>query len=136
MLSACKSIEKANKRSLTQIPANILGKFEDDYGSNYTITNMTWLHASNMKYNLLKFNAKDNYLIVQNDTTNPSDGGLYTRIDFLNFKDMEPWRWGYCLTTYNAKTVEEAENTPPADRSNPRKGCAGFPFTRMKTLTK
>jgi hypothetical protein len=45
---------------------------------------------------------------------------------------MAPFLWGFCLTTYDAKTIEEAQTKAKADRANPRKGCNGYPFSRMK----
>jgi hypothetical protein len=63
---------------------------------------------------------------------NPGDAGLYTRIDFMQFNNMQSWLWGYCLTAYNAKTDAIAEAAAQADRANPKKGCGGYPFSRMK----
>ena len=74
------------------------------------------------------------YLLVQNDKANKTDGGLFTRIDYMNFTGMEPFRWGFCLTIYNANTLEKAKATAIADRKNPKVGCSGFPFSRMKKL--
>jgi len=78
------------------------------------------------------YNSAGQYFIAKNDDANPSDRGLFTRIDIMYFEDMEPWRWGFCLTAYKAASIQEAVDTVPADRSNPLKGCNGFPFTRMK----
>jgi hypothetical protein len=52
----------------------------------------------------------------------------------MYFSNMAPFSWGFCLTKYNAKSIEIAEATIPADRTNPRKGCAGYPFSRMKKM--
>ncbi len=91
-----------------------------------------FLHLSFVKYHILKWNTKDQYIIARNDAANPSEAGLYTRIDYMYFADMKPWRWGFCLTVYNAKSTTLAETTAKADRQNPKKGCNGFPFSRMK----
>jgi hypothetical protein len=50
----------------------------------------------------------------------------------MPFQNMEPYRWGFCLTVYNAMTRMETDTAKPADRQNPRKGCNNFPFSRMK----
>ncbi len=131
-IPACHTTAKTNQQTLKQIPAALLGSFKDDYGSNYTITNTEWAQGKNIKYHLLFYNKEANFLIAKNDDANPSGGGLYTRIDILYFENMPPWRWGFCLTAYKAKSLKEAVNTAAADRANPRKGCNGYPFSRMK----
>ncbi len=110
----------------------MLGDFQDDYGIHYTISDTTWIQHSKIKYHLLKYDSSGQYFIARNAATNPSEAGLYTSIDVMTFTNMEPWRWGFCLTTYNAKTIEEAITKQIADRTNPRKGCGGYPFSRMK----
>lgn len=67
-----------------------------------------------------------------NDKNNFSEAGLYIRIDYMVFQNMEPFMWGFCLTVYNATTEKEAIMKSQADRQNPKKGCGGFPFSRMK----
>ena len=131
-LSSCHTTAKTNQLTLKQIPSALLGHFTDDYGSSYAITGKIWMHGTKAKYHLLKYNKAENYFIAKNDEANPSDAGLYSRVDIMFFKNMEPWYWGYCLTAYKANTIQEAINTAPADRTNPRKGCNGYPFSRMK----
>ena len=130
--TACHTSAKHKGRSLELLPSTLLGNFTDDYGSNYSISKNEWVQDTKMKYQLLLYNKKDNYLIAKNDEANPSGGGLYTRIDIIYFESMGQWLWGYCLTAYQASGIEEAINTAAADRNNPRKGCNGFPFSRMK----
>lgn len=132
-LSGCHTAGKLQHgNTLKNIPAALLGSFKDDYGSVYTISSKEWQHGKSTKYHLLLYNKEQNYLIAQNDTANPSDGGLYTRIDIMYFENIEPWHWGYCLTAYKAATMDEAVNTAAADRVNLRNGCNGYPFSRMK----
>ena len=119
----------ANKDS---IPNFAVGNFMDDYGIKYSITDSVWTQLPKTKYYIIKWNAAQQYLIAKNDTANKSDKGLYTRIDYMQFQGMEPFRWGFCLTAYDATSDSEAEATAAADRKNPRKGCNGFPFSRMK----
>lgn len=118
--------------SLKNIDTTFLGNFTDDYKIRYTITKTTFTQHPGVHYRLLFYNKKEQYFIAQNDTSNISDGGLYTRIDMMRFNNMEPWLWGFCLTAYREATMEAAINTAAADRSNPRKGCGGYPFSRMK----
>lgn len=108
------------------------GDFTDDYGIKYTITDTLWIQQPRTRFHIIKWNKKEQYLIARNDVKNPGEGGLYTRIDFMQFDGMAPWLWGYCLTVYDAKTDNVAEAVAIADRKNPRKGCNGYPFSRMK----
>ena len=113
-------------------PDYMLGTFEDDYQIRYKITDTLWLQLSNTRFHIIKWNLEKKYIIAKNDAKNPGEGGLYTRIDYMTFDNMAPWKWGYCLTAYNAPTDAAAEATAAADRNNPMKGCGGYPFSRMK----
>lgn len=128
----CKPMEQAGSRSLKTIPADLIGDFKDDYDIRYSVSEKLWVQHPNAVYHLLSYDSAGKFFIAKNDSKNPSDANLYSRIDIMRFSNMEPWRWGFCLTAYNAKTVEEAIATAAADRANPRKGCGGYPFSRMK----
>jgi len=110
----------------------MIGSFEDDYEIRYKINDTLWLQLPDIRFHIIKWNPEKKYLIAKNDAKNPGDGNLYTRIDYMTFDNMEPWKWGYCLTAYNATTDAAAEATAAADRDNPMKGCGGYPFSRMK----
>ena len=118
----------------TKAPEMLKGGFMDDYKITYTINDTLWIQKPNAKYHIIKWNEKEQYLIARNDKNNPSDAELYTRIDYMTFENMNPFLWGFCLSAYNSKTEGEAEAVKIADRANPRKGCNGFPFSRMKRL--
>ncbi len=83
LLTACNTAK--TRQSLQQIPAELLGSFKDDYGSTYTITNKEWKHGKSTKYHLLRYNREGSFFIAKNDDANPSDKGLYTRIDIVFF---------------------------------------------------
>ena len=108
------------------------GNFTDDYGIKYTITDTLWIQHPRTKFHIIKWNKQEQYIIARNNAKNPGDGGLYTRIDLMPFSNMAPWNWGYCLTAYKAPTDIAAEAIAIADRKNPKKGCNGYPFSRMK----
>jgi hypothetical protein len=110
----------------------IKGNFTDDYGIRYTVTDSQWVQHPGAIYHILKWNKQEQYIIAKNDKINPSEGGLYTRIDYMAFTGMQPWLWGFCFTSYNAVDSKTAEAAITADRKNPKKGCGGFPFSRMK----
>jgi len=114
------------------IPSLLLGNFTDDYGIRYTITDSLWIQYPDARYHILKWNLQEQYIIARNDDKNPDDKGLFTRIDYMPFENMGPYVWGFCLAVYNAKSDSIAESTGHADRRNPKKGCGGFPFSRMK----
>jgi hypothetical protein len=118
------------------ITAIYKGDFKDDYDIRYTISDSLWFQHPAAKYHILKWNNKEQYIIARNDTGNPSEKGLYTRIDYMRFNNMGKWSWGFCLTVYNAISDTAAESSIPADRQNPKKGCNGFPFSRMKQIEK
>jgi len=120
------------RNSKKSLPAFLKGTFEDDYGERYTINDTLWIQLPGAKYHIVDCDTTEQYLLVQNDKANKTDGGLFTRIDYMNFTGMEPYRWGFCLTIYNASTLEKAKATLIADRKNPKIGCSGFPFSRMK----
>ncbi len=116
-------------------PAFALGNFTDDYGIKYSINDTLWIQHPNIKYHIIKWDEKGQYLIAKNGGGHQANVAKYTRIDFMTFDGMKPWRWGFCLTNYKAKTDKEAENTTAADRKDPKTGCNGYPFSRMKIIS-
>lgn len=115
------------------LPVALPADFTDDYGIRYSISDSVWVQHPSSRYHILRWNLEDQYIIARNDTGNPAEKGLYTRIDYMRFTNMQPYLWGFCLTTYNAQTDSLAEFGPsPADRLHPRTGCNGYPFSRMK----
>ena len=133
--SATRNTGSSNKIILKDsIPSSVLGNFMDDYGIRYTVTDTLWTQHPGIKYHILQWNTSDQYIIARNDSKNPGEENLYTRIDYMKFQNMEPFGWGFCLTVYDAKDVDEAEKKAIADRVNPKKGCGGFPFSRMKRM--
>ena len=116
------------------LPALVLGRFADDYGSVHTINSDEWRHDAHSKYHIVKWVGAKEYLIAYNDIANPSDGGKWTRIDWLPLPGMPPYEWAFCLSAYKAATAAEAEATTTANRALPRTGCSGFPFTRMNRV--
>jgi hypothetical protein len=128
----CTSTGKLKGTREITVPAYLVGKFTDDYGINYNITNSIWEQQPGGKYAILKYDSAGRYFIAKNISGNTKDAGLYSRIDIMKFDNMEPYTWGFCYTVYQLKTFAEAEKAATADRQNPRKGCGGFPFSRMK----
>jgi hypothetical protein len=115
-------------------PAELLGEFRDDYGNSFRITDSVFTHLPGIRYRIVEWNVAERYLIAQNDAGNPSDGGLWTRIDWMSFTGMAPYTWGFCLTAYQETSAAAARETPAANRETPRTGCNGFPFSRMERI--
>ncbi len=115
-------------------PAELLGTFEDDYGNRFTITPDAWLHESDTRYEVAEWRASRGYLVARNGADNPTDPGLWTRIDWIELDDMAPWGWAFCLTTWNAGSYADARSVDTVDRAAPRTGCGGFPFSRMRRI--
>lgn len=118
------------------IPSYLFGTFVDDYGIEYSLTDTLFTQNPNIRYHIVTWNVKESYFIAQNDLENPSEKGLFTRVDYMKFEGMSPFIWGFCYTDYKAKSVEEAVNKASADRLNPKIGCGGYPFSRMKPYSK
>jgi hypothetical protein len=113
-------------------PTELLGAFEDDYGNRFTITPEAWTQEAEARWIVEEWRASEQYLVARNDTTNANDPGGWTRIDWVRLDGMEPWSWGFCLTTWNAGSFAEARAVDTVDRTRPRTGCGGFPFSRMR----
>ena len=132
--SANNSKAPANMEVAEHWKHGYLGQFVDDYGIEYEIKNDLWIQQPNVKYNVVEWNEKEKYILAKNDKGNPSEKNLYTRIDLTNFENMGDFKWGFCLTKYDASSLVEAKNWAAADKVNAKTGCNGFPFSRMKRL--
>lgn len=113
-------------------PALLLGSFEDDYGSRFTISADGWIQHPRSRYTVVRWVPEGRYLVARNHADNPTDGGLWTRIDWVELEGMAPWHWAFCFSSYDADSFEAAESVEPVDRSDPSTGCRGWPFSRMR----
>ena len=113
-------------------PAELLGRFVDDYGNAFELTAKRFDQLPRGRFHIEEWNAREQYFVAHNDAANPRDGGRWTRVDWISFTGMAPYRWGFCLTAFRATSQREARLTRPPKRETPRTGCNGFPFSRMK----
>lgn len=113
-------------------PPLVVGTFADDYGSTYQISRTDWRQDTKTRYHIVEWHADSSYVIAQNAPANESDGNKWTRIDWMPLSGTAPYTWGYCLSAYDAPSKAAAVATHVAQRANPRNGCNGFPFSRMK----
>ena len=114
------------------IPAFLIGSFIDDYGIRYKVTDAEWFQLPRTRYHIVRWDVAGQFAIAQNDPANPSEGSLWTRIDWLELRGMPPYVWGFCYSAYNAPSAAAAETVMVANRTTPRTGCNGFPFSRMR----
>lgn len=114
-----------------QAPAALLGTWHDDYGATHQITDTLWIQGPN-QFRIVHWDNAGRFLVARNAATNAGQAGRWSRIDVMRFEAMPPWRWGYCFSAWDAPSADSAARVAPADRSAPRTGCGGFPFTRMR----
>jgi len=115
-------------------PALVLGDFDDDYDNHFSVTATEFRQGTRTVYEVISWHVADQYLIARNGATNPSDQGKFTRIDWLPLPNMAPYSWAFCLSVFDAPTSVAAESVKHIDRTTPRTGCNGFPFSRMKRV--
>ena len=113
-------------------PVELLGAFRDDYGSSYRISVDTWTQLPRMTFHVVEWHMREQYLLAWNDSSNTGAPGKWTRIDWVLLPGMTPYEWGFCLSAYEAPTRAAADSSHAANRSAPKTGCNGFPFTRMR----
>lgn len=106
------------------------GSFVDDYGNRFTISGARFAQQPHGVFHFVEWHRDSLYVIARNDDSNPSDPGAFTRIDWMPLS-MAPYTWAFCFTAWNAASRDAARATPAPDRSRPRTGCNGHPFSRM-----
>lgn len=117
-----------------QAPAALLGDWVDDYGIRYQIMDTLWVQQPSARYRVVEWQVGERYLVARNGAENPADGGLYTRIDWVELEDAAPWEWAFCLATWDANSAAGAAVAPGSDRTQPRTGCGGHPYSRMRRV--
>lgn len=106
--------------------------FVDDYGTGHTIDDSLWVHGPRNRYHLVEWHPESGFVLARNDVANVADGGRYDRIDWLMLRDGNEWTWAFCIATWDAPSLAAARAVTLADTTNPRSGCGGYPFTRMR----
>lgn len=117
-----------------EAPEALLGRFVDDYGVDYEIADSLWQHGRRARYEIVEWSLEGRYLLARNHAENPSDAGLWTRIDWVELTGSD-YSWAYCYTVFDAPTVEAARLAEQARVDTPRTGCNGYPFTRMMPVS-
>ncbi len=135
VLFALGCVNQQRSRGTDGPPSLLLGRFVDDYGNRYAITDRIWYQLPSARYHVRVWRPAEQYLIAQNDSANLGAPGRWTRIDWLQLSDMAPYGWAFCMSAYDAPAREAAETVTVARRESPRSGCNGFPFSRMRRDT-
>ncbi len=112
-------------------PAAILGAFVDDYDTRYRISATEFVEGRSV-YQVIEWRPKEQYFLARNADSNRTDGGKFSRVDWVMLPDQGAYTWGYCHSAWKAPTVDSARATLVVDRGVPRVGCNRRPFTRMK----
>lgn len=128
----CSCSSDRQEKSKPRPPSFLIGNFEDDYGVKYSISDSMLTMENHTILHILEWNLEEQYFVGQNDSLNPYDPLLFTKIDWMTFENMLPFEWGFCMSAYNAPSLDSAKVTSSADRENPKTGCDGYPFSRMK----
>lgn len=105
-----------------------MGHFVDDYSEERTVTPDRWTPHRGPALVVERWSVGEQWLLLRHP-----ESALWTRVDWVEFDDSE-WRWGFCLTSWDQPSADAAlrEGAGVADRANPRIGCNGSPFTRMR----
>jgi hypothetical protein len=130
LLSGCARTPRPVATALP--PTLVLGDFVDDYGARFTVTGTEWFQHPRSGFQIVAWHVDSQYLIAQNATTNASAPGKWTRIDWMQLEGQGEYLWGFCFSAFDAPTREVATSIHVVDRRNPKKGCNGYPFSRMK----
>lgn len=126
---SCATTPTSNNNSL---PAFLIGEFEDDYGVHYQIDQQVFRLLPDDKFHIISVNKADGFLILQNDSLNTYAPSLFTRIDYQKLKNMEPYEWAFCFSSFEEVSVKDATSKVNTQTTDLMTGCNGFPFSRMK----
>ena len=128
------SLPSVQSPSHVVAPDLLLGTFMDDYGIGYRITDSSWALGSRDRYDIEAWHDSAQFLVARNGSNNTSHPGQWTRIDWVRLEGMPPFEWAFCLIVYSGETAAAAQANNTADHANPRNGCNGFPFSRMRRV--
>lgn len=134
LVFACTSQTETSNSKENSAPTFITGEFEDDYSIRYSISDSLFTMEEHTRLHILEWNPEEQYFIGQNDSLNPYDPLLFTRIDWMQFEGMAPYLWGFCMSAYDAVSLDSARMISNIDREHPKTGCGGYPFSRMKEI--
>jgi hypothetical protein len=118
------------------VPEFLTGEFVDDYGIRYSISREHWLQHPDARYELVEWRPGSQMALARSESANRGREKGWLRIDWLRLEDGGEYAWAYCYAAYDAPTREAAVAASPSQRETPRVGCNGFPFSRMRPITR
>lgn len=119
------------------LPSFMIGRFVDDYGIEYRISQLHWHQLPDSRFDIGPIiNVDDRYLVARlSDDIDAGDRpGRWVRIDWLELEEGSEYPWAFCYAAYEQASMEAALAGTASDRSTPRTGCNGFPFSRMRPI--
>jgi len=130
------SVRAQTRASRSDVPPGLLGAFVDDYGIRYMVSEQLWGQGTTAHFEIVEWNVSDQFLLARNAEANPTEAGLWTRVDWV-WLVTEPeapveYAWAFCYAVYDAESESAARAADPSGRDTPMTGCNGFPFSRMK----
>lgn len=109
-------------------PIAIAGDWIDQWDGPHTVTSETW-DMGDALFAIVTYDNDAEFAIAQNDAGNEFSPGLWSRFDWTTDGDGQLW---FCQTVFDAASREAAEETAPADPTDPATtGCAGFSWTSL-----
>ena len=133
LLCSCTVNKSLETTSNTTPPSYLIGSYEDDYGIAYEISQDTFRLLPELTYEIKSWNLSGQYFLMKE--IRADEKNVYARIDWITLpEDIDGYSWAYCMSTYDAASLQEAQSVEIADRSRPKEGCNGFPFSRMKVV--
>jgi hypothetical protein len=96
------------------------------------VTPDEWVQGDEARYHIAEWNTEGRFLLARNGADNPSDAGLWTRIDWVQLESGSEYEWAFCYAVYDAESSDEARAAPASLRDAPLDGCNGHPFRRMR----
>lgn len=132
-LTGCSLPHQAASPSSTP-PAALLGDFIDDYNTRYGIT-ADRFREGRTTYRIVEWHPAAQFLLAQQTDSTGATVARWSRFDWVMLPDQGAYRWGYCHSAWRAPSLDSARHTLVVNRDNPRRGCNGNPFTRMRRET-
>lgn len=129
----CKHAHKTTFKH--NLPGYMIGGFSDDYENQYTISDSVFLMGSTTIIHILEWDEEKQFFIGQNDSSNTYDPLQFSRIDWIELSEMEPFTWAFCMSAYKAPSADSARATNTTNPVSPKTGCNGYPYSRMKPIT-
>ena len=108
----------------------IIGSWQDDFGSSHVITNTSWdSYDASTPVALTQYDNDGMYAVGQNHENDAFNPDLWSRFDWTWDADGDLW---YCQSLFNGASEDDALDAPAADDADPTTGgCGGFAWSKL-----